>query len=375
MSKLSLLDKIKIKLFRTVDKLATQYAYNQFVRFFYLRTANSFKKVKERRTLTKQQQQEVLNYYRKLTGKTVPLIDHEYFYSRTGQYSKEYMPIGLYEADIIGKANRLDCYNSYSDKNLDEVLLPNVRHPHSILKNVNGYFYFEGNPVSKEEALRLCQNIGEVVFKPSLATKGEGVIKINVRNGISDKDGLSMEDLFNQYQKDFLIQETVHQHETMAALNPTSVNTIRILTYRSGMDVLIVYAVVRIGREGQVIDNQSAGGMSTQIDADGRLCKYAFGVAGDDMIERTDSGIVLEGYEIPSYKEAIEIVKKLHYNLPLFDLVGWDIAICEDGEPILIEWNGEPGPSQTACRTGFGSLTERIITEVWDRPNTRTYKV
>ena len=139
MSKLSLLDKIKIKLFRTVDKLATQYAYNQFVRFFYLRTANSFKKVKERRTLTKQQQQEVLNYYRKLTGKTVPLIDHEYFYSRTGQYSKEYMPIGLYEADIIGKANRLDCYNSYSDKNLDEVLLPNVRHPHSILKNVNGY--------------------------------------------------------------------------------------------------------------------------------------------------------------------------------------------------------------------------------------------
>ena len=157
----------------------------------------------------------------------------------------------------------------------------------------------------------------------------------------------------------------------MAALNPTSVNTVRIMTYRSGMEVLLVYAVARIGRKGEVIDNQSAGGMSTQIDDEGKLCKYAFGVAGDDKIEKTDSGIVLEGYEIPSYKEAIEIVKKLHYKLPLFDLIGWDLAIGEDGEPILIEWNGEPDPSQTACGTGFGSLTERIISEIWNRPNTR----
>ena len=82
-------------------------------------------------------------------------------------------------------------------------------------------------------------------------------------------------------------------------------------------------------------------------------------------------GVVLEGYEIPSYTAAVETVKNLHYQLPLFDLVGWDIAIGIDGEPILIEWNGETGPSQTACGTGFGELTERIIKEVWPRKNTR----
>ena len=108
MSELSLFDRVRIKLYRTVEKSSKRYAYKDFVRYFNRRTANSFKKVKDKKTLSKQQQQEILDYYKRLTGKSVSLIDHEYFYSRTGKYSKEYMPIGLYEADIIGKANRLD---------------------------------------------------------------------------------------------------------------------------------------------------------------------------------------------------------------------------------------------------------------------------
>ena len=58
---------------------------------------------------------------------------------------------------------------------------------------------------------------------------------------------------------------------------------------------------------------------------------------------------------------------------PLFDLIGWDISINEEGEPVLIEWNGRPGPSQTACGTGYGELTERIFNEVWNRKNTVIY--
>ena len=111
--------------------------------------------------------------------------------------------------------------------------------------------------------------------------------------------------------------------------------------------------------------------MSAVIHPDGTLGKYAFGVAGDDLIEKTDSGVVLEGYKIPSYQETIDTVKRLHYNLPFFNLIGWDMAICEDGIPLLVEWNQRPGPSQTACGTGFGKYTERIIKEVKDKKNTQ----
>ena len=157
----------------------------------------------------------------------------------------------------------------------------------------------------------------------------------------------------------------------MAALNPTSVNTMRILTYRSGMEVLIIYAVIRIGRRGQVIDNQCAGGISTAITRDGKLARAAFGGYYEDDVTRTDTGVVLEGYQLPSFDKAINMVKRCHMRLPYFNIIGWDIAIEENGEPVLIEYNTNVGLSQSAFCSGMGENTERIIKELWPRINTK----
>lgn len=367
------MSKILDKLFSVADRLHNRYKYQKHLDRTRRMISKKLMTSITKRKLSSEQKAEVKSFYKELTGRDVSLLYHEYFYSRTGKYSKEYMPIDLFEADIIGRANRWDYFYAYSDKNMDETFLPHIKHPHSYLKNINGYYYFEGKPVSKEEAVQFCYNLKDVIIKPSLLSKGKGVKKINVSNGITDDNGSYIEEILDSYKKDFIIQEALVQHELISALNPTSVNTIRILTYRSGMEVLVVYAVIRIGRKGQVIDNQSAGGISTAINEDGTLRKYAFGVAGDDMIEKTDTGIVLEGYKIPYFDKAIEAVKRSHYDLPFFDLVGWDISINPDGEPVLVEWNGNPGPSQTACGTGLGVYTEKILKEVWPRRNSRYF--
>ena len=182
--------------------------------------------------------------------------------------------------------------------------------------------------------------------------------------------GNTLAQIIDQYKENFLIQDQVKQHKGMAALNPSSVNTLRILSYRSGMEVLIIYSVVRIGRSGQVIDNQCAGGISTTISNDGKLGKYAFGGYSNDGVQATDTGVVLDGYQIPSYDKAIAFVKKLHLKLPYFNIIGWDVAIQEDGEPVLIEYNVNPGLSQSAFCSGMGENTERIIRELWKKPNT-----
>lgn len=369
------MNRIFIHFFSYLNRLQQKYAYNQYMKRKRKELRTKLDKLPKRKRLTEEQKKEIVDYYKHLTGKTISTLDHEYFYSRTGVYSKDYIPMDFFQAELIGRLNRLDHYKSYSDKNLDDILLPNVKHPHYYLKNINGYYYFEGKAVSKTEAVELCANLNDVIIKPSLSLKGNGVKKISVKNGITNCEGLSLEKLFEQYKKDFLIQEAVHQHPKISALNPTSVNTMRMTTYRSGMEVLLVYAAIRIGRIGQVIDNQSAGGISAKINPDGTLGKYAFGKAGEDLIEKTDTGIVLEGYQLPHYDKAVAKVKELHYSLPLFDLVGWDISIDEEGEPVLIEWNGRPGPSQTACGTGYGELTERIFSEVWNRKNTATFKL
>ena len=365
--------KILRKVFQFIGKLNYRYEY----RNYYAKTGtyirDHFRKTSSRKKLSAQQADEVKRFYKGLTGKDVSLLYHEYFYSRTGIYTKDYMPIDLYEADIIGRANRLDMRDAYCDKNMTELILPHIRQPHSFLKNVNGYYYFEGTPVSLEEAVEKCADLHECLIKPSLLSKGKGVQKMMLENGVDTVSGQAVREVLSTYGKNFILQEVVHQHPKMSALNPTSINTIRIMTYRSGMEVMVVYAAVRIGRKGAVIDNQSAGGISAKVNEDGTIAKYAFGAPGNDMIEKTDTGIMLEGYEIPSFEKVIETVKRSHYDLPFFDIVGWDMSVADDGEPVLIEWNAKVGPSQTACGTGLGKYTERIIKEVWPRRNTRVF--
>ena len=157
----------------------------------------------------------------------------------------------------------------------------------------------------------------------------------------------------------------------MNALNPDSINTMRIVTYRKGMEVFVLYSAIRIGRKGQAIDNESAGGISTKINLDGTLSKYAYGAPGQDKIEITDSGVVLEGYQVPSFEKALAMVKEQHLNLPFQDLVGWDICVDADGTPVMLEWNTTPELSQSAVGPAFGDYTEMVIKDAMSRPNSR----
>lgn len=332
------------------------------------------KGLKNRKRLTKQQKREIEDYYRNLIGRSVPLSSHEYFYSRTGVYSKEYVPKGLYHVELLPKANKVTYRDAYADKNMIDVLLPNVKHPHTVLKRMNGYYYFEGNPVTEDEAIILCSNLKNCIIKPSLEYSGRGISGLEVTDGITNIDGLDLQALFKKYGANFQIQQRLRQHARMNLLNPTSVNTIRILTYRSGMEILLIYSVVRIGRMGQVVDNQCAGGMSAIIGEDGKLGKYAYGGYAENQIEKTDAGTILDGFAIPSYSDAIETVKRLHFQLPFFNLIGWDVAIDEQGDPVIIEWNVNTGLSQSAFGPGFGKYTERIIRELWPRENSWSHE-
>lgn len=320
--------------------------------------------------LSKEQEKEISNYYTGLIGKDVPHEWHRYFFARTGSFAKEYIPTGFYRTELFGKINNDPFRAAYGDKNLAEVLFPNAPHPKTFLRNINGYYYVDGKPVSEETAIERCKNLGHVIIKPSLECRGKGVQRVAFSDGKIDGTHQTISELFGSYSRDFLVQEVIKQHDIMAALNPSSINTIRIVTYRSGMDVVVLYSVIRIGRKGAVIDNECAGGISTYIDENGRLGRFAYGAPGEDRIEKSDTGVVLSGYVIPSFKEVIELVTGLHYSLPFFNIVGWDIAIGEAGNPILVEWNTCPDFSQSAFGPAFGKYTERIIKDNYYKPNT-----
>jgi len=323
-----------------------------------------------KKELSPAQKKEVIDFYKNLTGVEVPLVWHNIYYSKTGNYVKEILPHSLYSFDLLGKANRLDYRDAYADKNMIEVLFPDVKHPKTILRNMNGYYYWGEQLVSKEVAIQNLQNIEACIIKPSMESEGSGVRKLVVENGITNVDGKSVEQLFKLYKKNFLIQEYVQQHERLSALNESSLNSIRIVTYLSQSEVLVLFSSIRIGRKGSVVDNINAGGLSVVVNSDGTLGKYAYLAGSEERREKTDSGVVVDGYQIPFFDKAVELVKESHKRLPFFSLIGWDVSIDRAGNPLMIEWNILPGISQLSYGPAFGQYTERIIKELWPRQNT-----
>lgn len=322
--------------------------------------------------LTKGQEADIQAYFKKHLGREVPTYWHQYLYSRNGIYSEKYIPASVYVTSIIYRLNDLQYCPAYVDKGFYDTLFPDVNRPKTFIKNVNGFYYDDKNPISKAEAIDRCANLKEAIIKPSVfGTWGEGVKLFHSENGIIREMNMPINDLFAQYKKGFIVQSKLEQHPDLARLNPTSVNTIRVMSYRKEDEVIILYAVIRIGRLGKVVDNETAGGIKADIDLQtGRIKGPAFGSPTEKNMPQTDSGAVLDNYLIPSFPQVLDFVKSLHQRLPYFRLIGWDISVDTNGQPVMIEWNKSAELSQVAHGPAFGDYTEEILATALKERNT-----
>lgn len=312
--------------------------------------------------LTQEQKKEINAYWKKLIGNEIPTYWHEYFYSRNGEFSVRYVPTCLYHSSLIYRLNMRPLTMAYTDKCSYDNYLPDVRRPETIIRNTNGYFFDARQPITRKEALERCKNLKDVVIKPSMIGMwGTGVRIISTNNGrIDEKE--TVEELFDTFKENFIIQKKVIQHPEMSRLNPTSLNTLRVLSYHHGDEVVVLYAVVRIGRKDKLVDNETAGGINADICLDdGHIKDCAYGTPSEKRILTTDIGTVLKGFEIPAFNDVISTVKELHKRLPYFNLIGWDFGVDDSGKPVLIEWNRCPDLSQTAHGPAFGDMTEEIV--------------
>lgn len=322
--------------------------------------------------LSKGQKNDIITYYSNLLGKKVPIYWHEYFFSRNGIFSVKYVPTCFYHSDIIYKLNNFDLRHAYVDKGIYDIFFSDVLRPKTFVKNINGYYYDDSKPITREEAIERCQNLEGAVSKPTQEGMwGSGVQVFSTQEGKLD-DGGTIESLMDGYEKNFIIQERIQQHESMALLNPTSLNTLRVLSYRQGNEVYILYVVVRIGRKGKSVDNETAGGINADIDlTSGKIKDCAYGTPSEKRILVTDVGTVLKGFQIPGFDNVIAEVKELHTRLPYFNIVGWDFGIDKEGKPVMIEWNRAPDLSQTAHGPAFGEMTEEIFKRIKSLKDTR----
>lgn len=221
----------------------------------------------------------------------------------------------------------------------------------------------------KEQLLRLFTNDMDAFAKPSDGMLGKGIFKLLIKEGKIYMDGVqhSMEDLIDAVlSADYLIQERIVQHEKMSALCSSSVNTIRLQTVMDKDGNVIPFGPgVRIGRMGSSVDNWALGGVFVGIDAETEKLKD-IGILkpkyGTKVTEHPDTHIVFKGYDIPYYKEAENMVVKLHKVMFRSHSIGWDIAITENG-PVIIEGNDRWEISLIqAVHGGMGYLEKYFLT-------------
>ena len=142
-----------------------------------------------------------------------------------------------------------------------------------------------------------------------------------------------------------------------------NLNTIRIMTYWSQNDgIVVLFAVVRMGRSGAVVDNASAGGLYCGINPDGSLKEYAYTLHPFSRCDKSDSGILFKEFKIPYFEELKKKARKMHENLPYAKVIGWDLSINDKDEIVLVEINAStPGLFQAATGPAFGDYTEEIL--------------
>lgn len=144
-------------------------------------------------------------------------------------------------------------------------------------------------------------------------------------------------------QEHYLVQSIVEQHPVLNSIYDKSVNTLRLITlYDKKRNMVIPFsAVLRIGANGNTVDNWAKGGLAVGVDIKtGRLKEYGFYKhgCGQKTTEHPDTHITFKDVKLPDFDKAIENASSLHHKLKEIPIIGWDIAFTPDG-PLFIEGN------------------------------------
>lgn len=194
------------------------------------------------------------------------------------------------------------------------------------------------NKDNYDEFVSFCKHKKDFIAKPVVGTGGKGIELIEV-------DKSRLQEIFDYLIKNdkLLLEEKIIQNKKVAALNETSVNSLRIVTFFDGKETHIINTVFKIGNGG-VTDNFSSGSMYTFVE-NGEIIVPAID-QDDNIFEiHPKSNIKLVGYKIPNYEDAIELVKECAKIVPEIQYIGWDVAILDKGASI-IEGNHFPGVYQ-----------------------------
>ena len=336
------------------------------------RLAERARKNSSGNVLTREEKEEAILFYRNAAGRTINTVYHNYLKDKSGAFYKEYIPEDLYYSDIDPYFNNTKEARFLDNKCYYDFLFAGLAMPKTYLKRMNGiWFDAEGRPAGPEETEALLRGGAPMFIKAATNSYGGKGVYYIPGDDDAERSRLFREAV-DKIKVDIVVQEALRQHPALARVNESSVNTIRALSLlRPDGSVKIYSIILRMGIAGAKVDNASSGGITCGAGFDGRCTEagyYSYVNSGKRLTEHPTSGLPFKDIVIPEMDKIIAFVSKAALKIPHFRLVSWDIALREDGEPVLIEANffdGEIDFHQLNNGPLFGEDTEAILREVY----------
>ena len=173
------------------------------------------------------------------------------------------------------------------------------------------------------------------IVKPPVGSFGQGVRLVEAAAG-------DLPSLFADLRREGLLaEEYISQLAELAQFNPSSVNTLRIMTLLAADGrVRVLTAALRCGNGPQCADNLSLGGIASLVDtATGLVTTPGIDLRCRRYIRHPQSGKELVGFQVPFWERIMAIVKAAARVVPTVRYVGWDVALGRSGTVHLVEGN------------------------------------
>lgn len=316
---------------------------------------------------------EIDDFWREHYGDWISPVDHLRFAVITGIHDVRLLPGRIWWNEVLPHFNQPTMAPAFDDKALVDRLLPTNAVPALVVKRVRRRYYDDRDrPLTPDEAwerIARAAGAGGLIAKPSATNNGELIGGLEGAGGrvLSEGRSISLQALEGRLGADYLVQERIVQHPALAAVHPASTNTLRVISLRWEGRIVILGAFARFGTGGSITDNAGTGGLLAGIGDDGRIGAAAVDKAGATYTTHPTTGVPFEGLEVPGWHAVPSFAGELHESLLHLDLISWDIAIGEHGDPILVELNfrGAIALCQWALREPiFGELTAAVIEEI-----------
>lgn len=268
--------------------------------------------------------------------------------------------------------NPIEYRPTYSDKNLFPEIVGKEHVARTIVCRINGSNLLDAEYKNASDDLsKYIGNATSLILKPSVnSSSGRGIMKFEKKGKdfVSVGGDITLSKAFLlSYQKDFCLQEMITQHSFMKKLCPTSVNTMRLCLYRSvaNEESVVTAGIIRIGKDGSFVDNIHAGGMRVGIDvATGELGKYVVDQYGNKQDSWNGIDYSKNVFTVPHWNDVISFSKYIGSSIHHHRLIALDIALNENGKPVLIEYNINGFSYSAYMYTNqevFGKYTDEVI--------------